>query len=335
MRTLAARVSLAIAFLVFLTTLADLASGHTLLSLERAAIVLGLSIVALGALARSVDFSRQPVPFVLLASVLLALAIRFGGYETVAQRSPEEWRELNQQYGESLATRVTKRFADLSHRASRIAKRLAAHPTLLQAVADPESRELVAAAFKELQNTRLPQPLAENIETVPGAVLYDQYLDPLAWTGKTVDLASYFETLEGATTSQIFIFEQGVFTHLIVVEPLASGGGSLSIEIPLGARRRIDNRYLSDFDVINTWSRKSVSTDYVDVRETVPELALFFDRSDDRYWGGTDLAPVFYFPLRPPSGELLGVVSLAAEAPAAALLERRRATQHVDRKSVV
>ncbi len=324
-----ARVFLAIAFLVFLITLADLASGHTLLSLQGAAIVGGLSIVSLAALARSVDFAHQPVPFVLFASVLLALAIRFGGYETVARRSPEEWRELNQQYGESLATRVTEHFADLSHRASLIAKRLAAEPTLLEAVAEPESRELVAAAFQKLENARLPRPLAENIETVPGAVLYDQYLDPLAWTGKTVDLAPYFETLDGAATSQIFIFEQGVFTHLIVIEPLVSGGGRLSIEIPLDARRRIDNRYLRDFDVVSSWSQKSVSTDYVDVREATPELALFFDRSEDRYWGGTDSAPVFYFPLRPPSGELLGVVSLAAEAPAAALLERRRATQHV------
>ncbi len=327
--TLAARVALSIAFLVFLTTLADVASGHALLPLQGAVVVVLLSIVALATLARSVDFRHQPVPFVLSASVLLALAIRFGGYETVAQRSPEEWTELNQQYGESLATRVSERFADLSHRARLIAKRLAGEPDLLEAVAESETREVVAAAFQKLENTRLPQPLAQNIEATPGAVLYDRYLDPLAWTGKTVDLAPYFETLEGEAISQVFIFEQGVFTHLVVIEPLASGNGSLSIEIPLDARRRIDNRYLSDFDVVSSWSGKSVSTDFVDVRETAPELTLFFDRSGDRYWGGTELAPVFYFPLRPPSGELLGVVSLAAEAPAAALLERRRATQHV------
>ena len=286
-------------------------------------------MAALAALLRSVDFRNQPVPFVLLASVVLALAVRFGGYETVAQRSPEEWTELNQQYGESLAIRVTERFARLSHRASLIAKRLASEPALIDAVAEPETRELIAAAFRELENARLPRPLAQNIEAVPGAVLYDQYLDPLAWAGKTVDLAPYFETLEDAVTSEIFVFQQGVFTHLIVFEPLATGDGSLSIEIPLDARRRIDNRYLRDFDVVSSWSGKSVSTDYVDVRETAPELALFFDRSSDRYWGGTELARVFYFPLRPPSGELLGVVSLAAEAPAAALLERRRAIQHV------
>ena len=326
---LAPRVFVPIAFLAFLTTLGDLASGHTLLSLQGAAIVSGFSIVVLAAFARAVDFRRQPVPFVLLASVLLALAVRLGGYETVAQRSPEEWKELNQQYGESLARRVTERFADLSQRASLIAKRLAAEPALVEAVAEPESRELVETAFRELGNARLPHPLAENREAVPGAVLYDQYLDPLAWTGKTVDLAPYFETLEEPATSQVFIFEQGVFTHLILIEPLATGDGSLSIEIPLNARRRIDNRYLRDFDVVSSWSRKSVSTDYVDVREAAPELALFFDRSGDRYWGGTELAPVFYFPLRPPSGQLLGVVSLAAEAPAAALLERRRASQHV------
>ena len=319
----------AIAFLVFLMTLADLASGHTLLSLQGVAMVGGLSIVSLALLARSVDFVRQPVPFVLFASVLLALAIRLGGYETLTQRSPEEWRELNQQYGESLATRVTENFADLSHRASLMATRLASEPTLLEAVAEPESREFVAAAFQTLENARLPRALAENIEAVPGAVLYDQYLAPLAWTGKTVDLAPYFETLDGAETRQTFIFEQGAFTHLIVIEPLVNGGGRLSIEIPLDARRRIDNRYLRDFDVVSSWSRKGVSTDYVDVREAAPELALFFDGNEDRYWGGTDSAPVFYFPLRSPSGELLGVVALAAEAPAGALLERRRMTRHV------
>jgi signal transduction histidine kinase len=312
--------------LAFIATLADLASGHALLSLGAAALLGAASLLTLAVLARSTSVRQHPVPFVLLGTCLLALATRFGGFETIVHRSPEEWAELNNQYAEGLAERVSDRFADLCHRARLTAKKLAAEPSLIEAAAQPETREVVSAAFEQLEKAWLPHPLAE---AVPGLVLYDRRQSPLAWSGTTVDLAPYFQTLEEPPASRIFVFEQGVFTHLVVIEPLGSGDGSLTVEIPLAARRRIDNRYLRDFDVVHAWSGKSVSTDYVDVRETAPELALFFERSGDRYWGGTELAPVFYFPMRPPSGELLAVVSLAAEDPAAALLESRRATQHV------
>ena len=326
MKSLPAFLFSILALLAFLATLADVASGHTLLSPGAAGLLVIACLVFSVLMARSIRPRRQPVAFVLLGGCLFALATRLGGFETVTHRSADEWEERERQRGQAVAEQIADRFADLCHRAELSAGGLATEPRLLEALARPENREAVAAAFDELEATQLPSPVAE---ALPGVVLYDRWRAPLAWGGKTVDLRSYFEAWDEPPGSRTLVFEQGVFTHLIVMAPVGDGEGTVAVQIPLAARRRIDNRYLRDFEAAAAWSGKNVSTDYVDVREDSPELAALFERSGDRYWGGTAAVPVVYFPLRAASGELLGVVSLMAEDRAAALLESKRTTQQV------
>ncbi len=324
MKSLLSRSLLLLAFAAFVVTLLDVASGLSLLSSGGTAFLAVACLVLLFLLARSTSVRRQPIPFVLLFGCLLALGTRLGGFEAVSRRSAAEWAGFQSQRGELVATSVAERFADLSHRAQLAAKRLADEPSIRQVIAQPDNREALAAAFDLFERTPIPAPLAE---AVPGVVLYDQWFAPLAWSGNTVDLRSYFDALEESPRSETTVFEQGVFTHLIVIESIDDGNGTLAIQIPLSARRGIDNRYLRDFEVAAAWSGNSVSTDYVDVREPAPELATLFERNQDRYWGGTEEAPMLYFPLRSPAGDLLAVVQLNVEDPATALLETKRATQ--------
>ena len=326
MKSLLSRSLLLLAFAAFVVTLLDVASGLSLLSSGATAFLAVACLVLLFFLARSTSVRRQPIPFVLLFGCLLALGTRLGGFEAVSRRSAAEWAGFQSQRGELVATRVVERFADLSHRAQLAAKRLADEPSIRQVIAQPDNREALAAAFDLFERTPIPAPLAE---AVPGVVLYDQWFAPLAWSGNTVDLRSYFDALEESPRSETTVFEQGVFTHLIVIESIDDGNGTLAIQIPLSARRGIDNRYLRDFEVAAAWSGNSVSTDYVDVREPAPELATLFERNQDRYWGGTEEAPMLYFPLRSPAGDLLAVVQLNVEDPATALLETKRTTQQV------
>ncbi|MGH9461506.1 MAG: ATP-binding protein, partial [Vicinamibacteria bacterium] len=276
--------------------------------------------------ARLRSLRRHPVHFVLVGGCLLALGTRLGGFEAVAHRSSAEWIGFQSQRSELIARNVSERFADLCQRAQLAARRLAAEPSLRAAIAQPDNAEALSGAFELLEGALVPSALSES---VPGVALYDEWSAPIAWSGNTVDLRSQFNTLPRSTGSSTIVFEQGVFTHLIVLEPVDDGKGTLVVEIPLSARRGIDNRYLRDFEVAAAWSGNGVTTDYVDSREPAPELATLFERNEDRYWGGTEDAPVLYFPLRAPAGELLAVVQLNVEDPAAALLETKRTAQEL------
>jgi signal transduction histidine kinase len=313
-------------FAVFVVALADVASGFDRLTLGGTVVLAGGCLVLLILLARSTSLRRRPVPFVLLGGCLLALGTRLGGFEAVAHRSPAEWMGFQSQRGELIARHVSERFSDLCHRAQLAARTLAAESSLRAAVAQPDKAEALSLAFELLERTLVPSPLPESF---PGVVLYDEWSAPIAWSGNTVDLRSRFTTLPQSPGGQTIVFEQGVFTHLIVFQPVDAGKGTLAVEIPLSARRGIDNRYLRDFEVAAAWSGNGVSTDYVDSREPAPELATLFERNEDRYWGGTEDAPVLYFPLRAPAGELLAVVQLNVEDSAAALLETKRTAQEL------
>lgn len=316
----------ALAFAVFALTLTDVASGLERLP-ARGAIWLAVGgLVLLFFLARSASFRQHPIPFVLLGGSLLALGTRIGGFEAVGYRTPAEWMEFQSQRGETVAADVSERFASLCQRAALTARSVAGEPSIRRVANQPDDVESLAEVFQLLETLTIPAPLPES---VPGVALYDQWFSPLAWGGNTVDLRSYFEEFPEPPARQTIVFEQGVFTHLLVMEPIEDGEGTLVLEIPLSARRGIDNRYLRDFEVAAAWSGNRVSTDYVDSREAAPELATLFERSEDRYWGGTEEAPVLYFPLRSPDGNLLAVVQLEVEDPATALLETRRTAQQL------
>jgi nitrogen fixation/metabolism regulation signal transduction histidine kinase len=317
------RICLFVAISLYAVTLADVASGFSRLSMG-IAIVLGLACLAGAAFLISTSVLRKGfVPLVLLASVFLTVATRLVGYETVVHRPPEEWHRYQQQLALGIAEKVTLRFSELCGEARSATENLARHPALARSVDAPESRDELLKAFEVLDSAVLPQPARE---AVAGATLYDGSNRPLAWTGKNADLMRDFEVWEDGSNGRTFVLEQGVLVYLVAIEPLPGGRGAVTVEIPLAARRRLNNRYQSDYEVVEVWAAKSLVTDYVDAREQAPELAELFDRSGDHYWGGTQDAPVLYFPLRSPAGRLLAVLSLAAEDPAAAVVEHRRET---------
>ncbi len=318
------RVSLPLAIVLYAATLADVSSGFTSLSLIASIVISLVSVIAAAGLSRLSTMTQSAIPFALLTASFFANASRIGGYETVVHRTAEEWKTYQRQLGLSIAEEISNRFTDLCRRSRIAAQTLSRESSLSVAAERPESQLNLSEAFRTLQSYPLPQPLPE---AVSGATLYDQWLFPVAWVGKNVDLAPYFDTKAGSLDHRIFVLEKGVFTYLVVIEPLVNELGIVSIEIPLAAQRSLNNRYLTDFEVLTAWAGKGIFTDYVDFREDAPELPHLFDQNEDRYWGGTDDAPMLYFPLRSPSGEVLGVSSLAAEDPSTALLEHRRSTE--------
>lgn len=317
--------SLFVAIALYAVTVADVASGFTWLSMGVAIAIGAACFMGASALVWMTRLRGGFIPQALLIAGFLVVVARLGGYEIVVHRLPEEWQRYQQQLALEIADRVSLRLTDLCRQAELAAKELALQPSLTAAVGEPDTRDKLLDAFGVLEAALLPQPLRG---VVAGTTLYDSEYRPLSWTGKNVDLALYFEMLEGDPIGGTFILEQGVFVYLVVLEPLA-GGGAVTVEIPLAARRRLNNRYQSDYEVVEAWAKKSLVTDYVDVREQAPELAQLFERSGDRYWGGTEESPMLYFPLQSPSGELLAVSSLAAEDPPTAVVEHRRETQRL------
>ncbi len=321
MKSLFRRGSLFIALGLYALVLADVSSGFSILSLSMSLAVGATSLLFVVVLSRLSAFSASYIPFALLVSSFLAVASRIGAYETVVHRSETEWETYQHQLGLDIAEGVSRRFTDLCRRAELAAEQLARHPALHSAVADPGSQQALTDAFRAMTTVSLPHPMEE---AVSGASLYDEWQYPLSWVGKSVELGPYFESLPSEPESRVFVLEKGVYTYLIAFEPLTTGIGSVAVEVPLAVRRSLNNRYLTDFEAVSRWSGKSLETDYVDARREAPELAQLFQRSEERYWGGTPEYPMLHFPLRSPSGEVLGVSSLGAEERSTAVLEKSR-----------
>ena len=305
-----------IALFFFAIALGDTATGFQLPA-QGVALLAALSALSLGFfLAR---LRGASVPAALLAGAFLASASRLIGYDLPRNRPPADWATRRRESADSKVIELTRRFDDLCTQTVAAARALAADPRIASAVGESNHREALRGAFDRLDAVARPETLPE---VASGITLYDGWLRPLAWTGKNVDLSYAGLSLDRA----VFILEQGVFTYLIAIEPLAPAPGvegAIAVEVPLAARRHVDNRYLSDFDVVTRWAGGSnVQIDYVDFREKAPELASLFERSGDHYLGGTEARPVHYFPLRSGSA-ILGVVSLAEEAREGLLLERK------------
>ncbi len=284
MKSFLRRSSLPLAIVLYAVTLADVSSGFTLLSMETSIAIGVLCLVAALSLYRVSTLAKSAIPIILMAASFLSIASRIGGYETVVHTTSDEWREYQRQLGLGIADDISSRFTELCGQARNAARTLSLKNSLTVAVETPESQAALSEAFRTLQSHPLPQPLPE---AIPGATLYDNWLFPVAWVGKTVELGPYFERQSDSLDSRIFVLEKGVFTYLVALEPLANELGLVAIEIPLAAHRSLNNRYLTDFEILTVWAGKGITVDYVDIREEAPELTPLFDSSQDRYWGGT------------------------------------------------
>lgn len=283
-------------------------------------IVLATSAASLLLVRRIPTRPGRRVAWVLSAGAAAALAIGTLGYGSVVNRSPEQWRSVQEQQGRRLAARATARFAELCGSARQSARSLARSNEIAVAVEGSDAQNYLARAFDAMSRTPLPRAHPRG---APGATLYDALSRPLAWSGDNVSFDSVLGDFDRVPDSELFVIEQGVYTYLIAIEPLLSRLGFVSVEIPLAADRRLQNRYLEDYDAIDGWLGRSTETEFATLMAETDALSGGFVDGETTYWGGSDGAPRLFFALRSDDGELVGVSSVAAESQLIAELDAR------------
>ncbi len=312
MRRLPSGLHITLAAGLFALVVADLSSEFDKLSIFPILALLALGLL----LAVSALSSRRVVAFVLLAGATAGLMTRLALYERLLYRSPEDWKQEQRAMAERVAKLATERFVRLCRDGHDTARSLARSTELAMAVEGSDAQDDLPAAFELLSRAALPRALDE---AVSGATLYDTWRRPMAWTGDNLSWEALFQRVETFPEAQTAILKQGVFTYLIIIEPLASRLGFVTVEIPLVAQRRIDNRFLHDYDAISAWAGRSVSTEFVELGSTAIEPA-----EANLDWQGDETSPSLSFALRAPQGELLGISTVAGEVPTTARLEARR-----------
>ena len=237
-----------------------------------------------------------------------------------------EWKAVEDRASERVASRAATRFASLCKDARDSARELARASPIAIAVEGSDAQDYLSGAFDALARFPLPSALPRG---TPGATLYDALRRPLAWSGDNVALFEVLDHFDRVPESRLFVVEQGVYTYLVAIEPLLSRRGFVSVEIPLIASRHLQNRYLEDYDALASWLGRSAATEFRVFGDDASELTSLVAAEGDRFWGDTKGAdaPRLYFALRSDSGELMGMSSVAGEAPAIARLESRRRYQ--------
>ncbi|TDI39169.1 MAG: HAMP domain-containing protein [Acidobacteria bacterium] len=315
---------LVLAVLLFALVVIDLRALFQYLVATTAWSLLALAVVGLVGAKRAWPnrATARTVAVLLFLGALSALLVRMLGYERAATRSVAAWESGRESEGERIARKVSSEFEAICATAQRAARELAHSSELALAVEGSDAEDYLSRAFEALEKFSLPRahPLG-----APGATLYDVWHRPIAWSGENISLGPVLEQPYGVLDADIFILEQGVYTFIVAVEPLQSRLGFVSVEIPLIADRRLQNRYLEDYDALSTWLGRSVDTAFVYFGGRGRELAELLQTRGDPFWGGPEDAPRLYLGLESKSGgKLLGVASVAAEAPILAQLDASR-----------
>ena len=324
-----------LSFLLFALVVADLRALFQYLAAGSAWSLLALSVVGLVAAKRAWPnhSTGRTVAALLFLGALSALLVRTFGYERAVMRTVAMSESARQSEGERIATKVSSEFEAICAAARRAARELARSSAIALAVEGSDAEDYVSGAFDALESFSLPRahPLG-----APGTTVYDVWRRPIAWSGENISLGPVLEQPYGVPDGDIFILEQGVYTFVVAVEPLQSGLGFVSVEIPLIADRRLQNRYLEDYDALSTWLGRTVDTAFVYFGGRGRELAELLQTRGDPFWGGPEDAPRLYFGLESKSdGKLLGVSSAAAEAPELFRLEASRRFQSAASIAVV
>jgi len=267
------------------------------------------------------DGRGKKIATTLMIGAVVALALGILGRGAMLNRSAVEWKAAEDRVSERVATRAATRFASLCRDARDSARQLARASPIAIAVEGSDAQDYLSGAFDALARFPLPSAL---VRGAPGATLYDALRRPLAWSGDNVSLLEVLDDFDHVPESQLFVVEQGVYTYLVAIEPLLSRRGFVSVEIPLIASRRLQNRYLEDYDAVSSWLGRRAETEFRAFGDDASELTSLVAAEGDRFWGGSEDAPRLYFALRSDSGELVGMSSIAGEAPSIARLEARR-----------
>jgi signal transduction histidine kinase len=298
----------------------DLARDFTLLPVTGAGVVTALSSLALVVLSRSSPARNRAPAFALFFASAVALAIRLFGYEPVLRRTPEEWHAIRDADARGIAATTARRFSELTAEARSRARAVGQSEVLRDAAANPTERS-VAGAFDVLTRVSLPRAHPNG---APGMTLFDSSARPVAWAGATGSLDVLFANRLGPPVPEIQVIERGPERVLVALEPLERGAAIVAVEVPLTANRRLENRYLEDYDAPSHWAGRSIETDYVSPSDAEDRVTTLLGAEGEPRWVSATEPPRLYFALRAEGGDLLGLGSIAEESVETSLIESRR-----------
>jgi signal transduction histidine kinase len=303
-----------VAGVLFLAALHDRAVDFDRFPPVWAALLLIAALVSLALFRRA---ARGASLFLLLgASVALGLRVAAGG---IALLPGASLRSIPDREVEERASFVRERFRELTGAAAAAAERLARSAPIGEAVSRREPVG-VARAFEVLNEDALPRAHPNGI---PGASVFDASQRPLAWTGENRPLDGLLASRGGSARAELAILQRASETSLIAIHPLPDDDGFVSVEIPFAADRRLENRYLRDYDALSTWAGRGLDVHFFSSSDEKTSQAAAFEGLGDPYWAGPEESPRLFFGLATATGDLLGIASLQRESKEPATLTRR------------
>jgi signal transduction histidine kinase len=304
----------------FVLALADLSRDFELLPFP-AALALLLASAAGSWVSIRKGAPRRFSATLLLVATTLSLGIRTLGYAPATRHSREEWNEILRGDAERSASMARASFAALVSAALEEARKLGRDP-LLQAAAEGSGATAVANAFSLLIGIE-SLPRAHPVG-VPGVALFDSDLRPVAWAGSNDSVEWLSSQSRMLSSADVAVLDTGATKSIVVSEPLESGAGFVAIEVPLAADRRLENRYLKDFDALSFLVGRNVESRFPSTPGEVEAMSLAFDIEGDPYWRVDGDNAKLHFSLPDPDGRPLGVGAIALETADAARLDDRR-----------
>ena len=310
-----------LAAVFFAAALLDLTLDFGLFNPLSAAVLFALAAASLVYFLLVAPGPKQWTPLALLLGATFALGVRaLGGEESPFGSSPSSFREIRDRDARARASAAKERFRKLTEAAGSAAESLARDPALEDAVVSLDPAR-IARAFDVLAARPLPRAHASG---VPGVSLSDRSLRPIAWAGENRSLGRFPPSWRELPPAEVTVRRRAAETSLVAVHPLRGAEGIVSVEVPLAADRRLENRYLQDYDALSAWAGRSLDVHFFSSDEERVAQAAVFESMEDPYWTGPEESPRLFFGLRSSAGDLLGIASLAGEAPESARRERHR-----------
>ncbi len=264
---------------------------------------------------------RRWAPLVLLFGASGALGIRALAGENSPFRGSGSLRQARDHEARERAASAKEKFRELSDASRAVAVNAALEPSLAEAI-ETLSPAQVSRAFALLETQTLPKAHGSGL---PGISLFDRSLRQLAWAGENRSLDRLLASRADTPRAEVTVVRRAAETSLVAIQPLEDGNGFVSVEVPLAADRRLENRYLRDYDALSEWAGRSLDTHFFSSEDERVEQGAVFERMGDPYWAGHEESPRLFFGLRSGTDALLGIASLQTEEAAEpARLERRR-----------
>ncbi len=259
-------------------------------------------------------------PLFLLLGASGTLGIRALAGENSPFRRSGSFREARDREARERASSTKQRFRELTDAARAVAESVAREPSVSEAI-ETLAPAQVSRAFAILEKRSLPQAHPSGL---PGISLFDPSLRPLAWAGENRSLDRLLASRGDLPRAEVTVLRRAAETSLVAIQPLDGGQGFVSVEVPLAADRKLENRYLRDYDALAAWADQSLDTHFFSSEDERGQQGAVFESLGDPYWAGPEESSRLLFGLRSGTQELLGIASLQAEAPESARLERRR-----------